>query len=403
MKYVLVIAILFISFSCKNKKTAVLKDVNVTQDIAQFYYTCSMHTQVMLNHPGKCPICGMQLVKVEKSTANNLNEVRLNEQQVQLGNIKVDTIRNGTMGNQLILTGTLNADQRKIQGVSSRVMGRVERLYFKNVGDFVHKGDKLYELYSEELNNAKQEYTLAIEKKKLIDNPLIDFSILVQSAKNKLMLWGLTEGQINGLSKKNESPTTTFYSPASGYITSLDVKEGEYSMEGGTIVKITDLSTLWVEAQVYSSQLSQINMNATATLQFPNLPGKESYGKIEFVNPEINPQTRITLLRIYVGNNDNQLKPGMPAYVIIKNKETSALTLPSDAVLRTASGATVWLQTSERTYISRMIEIGFEDGDKVQIKSGLKNGDIVVTRGAFLINSEFIFKQGSNPMEGMKM
>lgn len=206
----------------------------------------------------------------------------------------------------------------------------------------------------------------------MIDNTLIDFSALVQSAKNKLLLWGVTEVQIRELAEKNESSVTTFYSPFSGYITALEVIEGEYSMEGGTVMRVTDLSTLWAEAQVYSSQLVQINTNATATLTFPGLPGKQSTGKVEFVNPEINAQTRITLLRIYVGNSDNLLKPGMPAYVIIKNKETSALTLPSDAVLRTATGATVWLQTAERTYTSRMIEIGFEDGDRVQIKSGLK-------------------------------
>ncbi|MEO6455855.1 MAG: efflux RND transporter periplasmic adaptor subunit [Ginsengibacter sp.] len=372
MKYIIIIALSLFIFACKNKKATSASNVQTTRAI-------------------------------EKKDAGNPDDIQLNELQVQLGNILVDTIRNSTVGNQLILTAILNADQTKINAVSSRVMGRIEHLYFKNIGDHVNKGDKLYDIYSEELNNAKQEYVLNLQQRKLIDNPLIDFATLLQSAKNKLTLWGLSENQIGDLANKKESPLTTFYSPLSGYISTLDINEGEYSMEGGTIMRVTDLSTLWAEAQIYSSQLSQINSNATATLQFPNLPGKLSYGKVEFVNPEINSQTRITLLRVYVANNDNLLKPGMSAYVTIKDKKINALTLPSDAVIRSATGATVWIQTSERRYASRMIEIGFEDGNRVQITSGLKDGDIVVTSGAYLLNSEFKFKKGTNPMEGMKM
>ena len=121
------------------------------------------------------------------------------------------------------------------------------------------------------------------------------------------------------------------------------------------------------------------------------------------MNPEINPQTRINLLRVNVPNPGNLLKPGMPAYVTIKGKQVNTLTLPSDAVLRTGTGVSVWVQTGTRSFKSRMVEIGMEDGDRVQIKSGLQSGDIVVISGAYLLNSEFIFKKGANPMEGMKM
>jgi Cu(I)/Ag(I) efflux system membrane fusion protein len=174
-------------------------------------------------------------------------------------------------------------------------------------------------------------------------------------------------------------------------------------MEGGTIVRIADLSTLWAEAQVYTSQLSQIDNNAVALVQFPDLPGKQTSGKIEFMNPEINPQTRINLLRVSVSNTEKLLKPGMPAYVTIKGKQVNTLTLPSDAVLRTGTGASVWVQTGNHSFKSRMVVIGMEDGERVEIKSGLQPGDIIVISGAYLLNSEFIFKKGANPMEGMKM
>ena len=404
MKKIFITAGLIILFAaCKNSK---LKDVPDAKMAAHgdIYYTCSMHPQVMLDKPGNCPICGMKLIEVTKTSTAKKDGVELSQQQILLGNILTDTIRNGMIGEQMILTATLNADERKINAVSARVMGRIERLYFKNVGDYVRKGDRLFDIYSEELNSAKQEYILALEKHQILDNSIIDFTELVQGAKNKLLLWGLSEAQIREIAvKKTTIPVTTYYSSVAGYIISLDLSEGEYATEGGTIVRVADLSTLWVEAQVYSSQLSQINNHAIASVQFPDLPGKQTTGKIEFMNPEINPQTRINLLRVNVANPGNLLKPGMPAYVTIKGKQVNTLTLPSDAVLRTGTGASVWVQTGKGSFKSKMVEIGMEDGDRVQVKSGLHPGDIIVIRGAYLLNSEFIFKQGANPMEGMKM
>ncbi|MBX9785334.1 MAG: efflux RND transporter periplasmic adaptor subunit [Chitinophagaceae bacterium] len=405
MKKLFIAAVLLFLFTaCKNKNTKAPAHAEHNMEMNDTYYTCSMHPQVMQDKPGNCPICGMKLIEAKKGVSKDPNEVQLSEQQIQLGNISTDTIRSGMIGDQMVLTATLNADQRKINAVSARVMGRIERLYFKNLGDYVSKGDKLFDIYSEDLNNAKQEYILALEKQKILDNTIVDLTALLQSAKSKLLLWGLSETQIQEIAlKKATTPLTTFYSPVSGYITTLDIREGEYAMEGGTIVRIADLSTLWAEAQVYTSQLSQIDNNAVASVQFPDLPGKQTIGKIEFMNPEINPQTRITLLRVNVANSGKLLKPGMPAYVIIKGKQINTLTLPSDAVLRTGTGASVWVQTGNRTYKSRMVVIGMEDGERVEIKSGLQSGDIVVISGAYLLNSEFIFKKGANPMAGMKM
>jgi len=404
MKKIFVVAVLiFLLTACKNEKVKESGEA-AHAGHGEVYYTCSMHPQVMKDKPGDCPICGMALIQATKTSTPDSTGVQLTGQQIQLGNILTDTIRSGMLGGQTVLTAILNIDQSKINAVSARVMGRIERLYFKNLGDYVRKGDKLFDLYSEELNSAKQEYILALEKQKVLDNSIIDFTVLVQSAKNKLLLWGLTDAQVLSLAiTKATTPVTTFYSPVAGYITTLDISEGEYTMEGGTIVRLTDLSTLWAEAQVYSSQLSQIDNNAVATVQFPDLPSKKINGKIEFMNPEITPQSRINLLRVNVANPGNILKPGMPAYVIIKGKQQNSLTLPSDAIIRTGTGASVWVQTGKGFFKNIMVEIGMEDGDRVQVKSGLQSGDIVVIRGAYLLNSEFIFKQGANPMEGMKM
>lgn len=331
-------------------------------------------------------------------------EITLNDKQIMLGDIKADTITIDKIKDRIILTATININQNTITSVSSRVMGRIDKLYFKNIGDYVQKGAKLYDLYSEELNNSKQEYILAIQRRKTFSNSVIDIDQLVQGARNKLLLWGMTDAQIKELeTSEKTTPLTTFFSTGSGTITMLDVKEGDYVMEGVSIVRLADLSTLWAEAQVYSSQLSQIDKTAIANVQVPDIPSLNLKGKIEFVNPELSTDTRINLIRVHIPNVQQQLKPGMPAYVFLNNSEYNGITLPVDAVLREKNGASVWLQTSKNTFINRMVETGLENGGRIEIKSGLKHGDAVVTNGVYWLNSEYRFKKGSNPMSGMKM
>ena len=397
MRLLLTSIFLLVLVACQNQ-------VETPQD-PNIYYTCSMDPQVVAYKPGTCPICKMDLTPVKKKTGENKDEIELSDQQIQLGNIQTDTIRNGTIDDHLLLTATLNFDQMKTSSASSRVSGRVEKLYFKNIGDYIKKGAPLYDLYSEELNNAKQEYWLVLEQRKeFASETTIDFEQLLQSAKNKLLLWGLTEGQIQQLAKqKKTTPITTFYSPASGYLTNLEIQEGDYIMEGSTVIKLADLSTLWAEAQVYTTQLAALDRNSIAMVQLPDLDDREIPGKIEFINPEINPDTRINLIRVSIPNPGNQLKPGMPAYVLLKSPARKSLSLPIDAVIRDGKGATVWIQTAEHTFKNLMVQTGLESDDRIEITSGLKSGDVVVIAGAYLLQSEYIFKKGANPMEGHDM
>jgi len=390
MKYILAATMLFILGACSTKK----KD---SAKVSDTYYTCSMHPQIVEEKPGKCPICGMTLISVKKIQGQFDNTIMLSDQQVQLGNIRVDTIGVGKIGNSIVLNATLTIDETKSTAVSSRMAGRIDKLYFKNAGDYIKKGDKLYDLYSETLNNAKQEYILALEKERVLDHSIIDFKQLVEAAKNKLLLWGMSPDQIAILGKsKLASPLTAFYSPASGTITTFESHEGEYISEGGTILRLSDLSQLWAEAQVYTSQLSDIDTRGTVVVQMPDL-GKEITGNIELVNPEINPDTRINLVRVAISNKNGEFKPGMPAYVTIKNRENKALTLPAEALIRNEKNSIVWLQTGKNTYKSVIVETGKEGNEQIEILKGLKEGDIVVTSGAYLLNSEYIFKKGTTP------
>jgi Cu(I)/Ag(I) efflux system membrane fusion protein len=169
------------------------------------------------------------------------------------------------------------------------------------------------------------------------------------------------------------------------------------------VVSVANLSTLWAEAQLYSSQLSLIEKNAKAIVTFADMPEYIVQGKIDFQNPEINPDTRLNLIRIVIPNKSNQLKPGMAAYVTIKNKQRNTLSLPLDAVLRDDKSASVWVKTGNNTFQNKMVTVGMETDDRIEIKSGLKTGDVVVISGAYLLNSEYIFKKGADPMAGMDM
>ena len=392
--------LLLIISSCKEKTKE--KAVPVNKNV---YYTCSMHPQVHEDHPGNCPICGMKLIAVSlASKPATTTEIHLSAEQIRLGNIQADTVGRGNVGSKLLLTATLNFDQNELSSVNARVEGRVDKIYFKSVGDYVHKGDKLFDLYSEQLNNAKQEYINALEQESTIGNTLINYAALVESAKNKLSLWGMSDAQIKQLAlSKKASILTSFYSTEAGYITSFDVNEGDYVMEGGSVVQLANLATLWAEAQVYTTQMSSVNMNDKVTVQIPDLNNMEINGTIDFVNPEMNPGSRINLMRVTIQNKDNLLHPGMAAYLIVNKRQHNSLTLPSDAVLTDSNGSTVWVQTKPGVYEIRMVTTGVEENDAVEITSGLNDGDVVVTSGAYLLNSEFIFEHGKNPMAGMKM
>ena len=400
MRYVLIFFLGFL-YACTAKKQEAHAEHVEKSDV---YYSCSMHPQIMESKPGNCPICGMPLTAVKKSKVE-ADELELSDQQIQLGNVSIDTIRSGNIGSQTVLTAVLNFDQTKTSAVSSRVMGRVERLYFKNLGDYIRKGDRLYDLYSEELNNAKEEYILALQSQKsFTGNNAIDFNSLLQSGRNKLTLWGMSNAQINQLAQSAKAATTTtFYSNANGYITTLNVRQGDYVMEGGTIVQLAELSTIWAEAQVFTSQFSQFQQNASVTVRIPELGDEAINGTISFVNPEIVPESRINLIRVSIPNKNKKLKPGMSAYVYINGSKSSSFTLPVDAVIRDSKGASVWIKTGKNTFKNKMVTVGEEANNRIEIRSGLMTDDVVVITGAYLLNSEYIFKKGTNPMEGMKM
>lgn len=417
--FLTILSIIFLLAACdtQRKKAA----------MAGIQYTCPMHPQVLKDEAGECPICHMDLVPSHQYQADTMHheiaatdslvnagdssndmdmnaaeEIELTAEQVLLANIQTDTIGSTGFGNSMVLTGTVTLNEKEIETVSARVKGRVERLYHKNTGDYVGKGTRLYELYSEELNSAKQEYILLLQRRGGVGNTVIDFNQLVEAARHKLILWGMTPTQIKTLEhSRKTSYTTTFYSTASGFIKELNVTEGAYVMEGQSMVRLANTSSVWVETQAYTSQLSRLSRNAAVTVQLPELDNKKVNGTIEFASPEINQQSRINLLRVNIPNPGNQLKPGMVAYIYLNSPQRTTISLPGDAVLRDNNIARVWVKTGKTTFALKKLTIGAENGNSVEVLSGLKRGDVVVISGAYLLNSEYLLRNGYSTMSGM--
>lgn len=348
--------------------------------------------------------CSQKKEPVVEKHDQHSNELHLSDQQIILGNIQTQKLTEREIGEEIELTGTLSPDQNKINSISSRVMGRIEKLNFKNNGEKIKKGDVLYSIYSEDLNLAAREYKLALENKKSFSNEIQNLDFIVNAAKNKLHLFGLTNKQISRIESEELIPAVfEILSPITGVISEIKVKEGNYVMEGESIYQITDYSSLWAEIQVYINDLTNFNTNEIVTVTFPGIPTLTSTGKIEFVNPEVNNSSQINMVRISVPNPEGQLTSGMQVHISLLLNKQKSLALPTDAIIIDGKGSTVWVKTGHNTFKNVMVKTGIETSEYTQIISGLKKGDEVVISGAYLLSGEYSFNKGANPMEGHDM
>jgi len=373
------------------------KEENHSEHTNETYYTCPMHPSVISSTPGSCPVCNMSLIKVEKKAKSHEghkgNFITLDKRQQLLAGIETDTVKFKTIIPASTILGTVAIDEEQVTTISSRVKGRIDKLYIKTSGEYLRKGNPVYSIYSEQLFADEKEFLALSEKKKqtIGSNKFLDD--MLTAAKNKLLLWGLTENQISEIDKsKTVSQQITFYSKEEGYVTEVAVKEGMYVEEGTTLLKISGLKQVWVEAQIYTNEkITDNNLfqiySATSTDEIYN-------GRLVFNNPRVEAGRKIQLLLIRVDNAKNKLIPGMMVYVSPKRTTQSVLAVPKSAVLLEKM-ITVWIKTDETTFEQRMVETGTENKYFVEILSGIKEGEIIVTSGAYLISSEFILKSGA--------
>lgn len=369
------------------------------------YYTCSMDPQVMEKKPGTCPICKMNLVRVEVDPNQKSGEIKLSSQQMELANISTDTARLRPIGDEITLSAVLKENQNNINIVAAKVPGRIERLYIRNIGEPVKIGQAVFELYSEQLSAAQEDYLLALQSKKRYAETDSKFARIVDAARNKLLLWGMNEAQISEIEQSGRYKNTlTYYSKYAGIATIVNVSEGDYITEGSPVLRVTDLHSLWAEAQLYVSDLPYLSRTDDALIDIPSHPDQKSLrGKVSFVNPALENASKIIIIRVDVPNNSMDFQPGLQAWVTLKGKTTNSVAVPNNALLRSKDGTTIWIRNPEGAFESRMVTTGKSNRDFTEITIGLKPGEVVVTTGAYLLQSELVFKKGANSMAGHEM
>ena len=396
MKKIVFISFCLLLFSCKNKKQEERLAPNE-------YYTCSMDVQVRENHPGPCPICAMPMIKVTDSQ-DEKNKLRFSQAQMKLANIKVDTVRLTQISEEINVAARISLNESQTSVISSRVEGRIEKLQVRNTGELVNAGDLLYEIYSQDLMAAQRDYLIAANQAKSLPKGEFNYGQIADAAKNKLLLWGMTEKQIDELlSKNNASEVVLVFSKQQGIVTDVNIKEGDYVSQGQSIYKLNRMSSVWVEAQLYADEGRGAKEGESVKIKIYDYPDKNFAGKISFISPELQANSKISSVRIEIPNPGFLFKPGMAATVLIQSKTKNAIALPLDAVLQDSKGASVWVQNDNGSFESRMVRTGLRNSRQIEIVHGLSEGEKVVISGAYLIQSEYEFKKGSDPMAGMKM
>jgi len=341
---------------------------------------------------------------VEIDPKKTANEVKLSDEQIQLANIQTDTVQLRPLGEEITLSAVLKENQNGINTVTARVPGRVERLFVRNLGEPVRAGQPVFELYSEQLSGAQQDYLLALQSKKRYADTDPNFARIADAARNKLLLWGMTEAQIAEVEKTGKVKNTlTFYSKYAGVATEVSVAEGDYVAEGSPVLRLANLGTLWAEAQLYVSDLPFLSQANEALLEVPSFPERTLQGRVSFVNPALEASSKIVMVRVEIANPNGEYQPGMQAWMTLKGKVRSTIAVPTNALIQGKGGATVWLKNAVGAFESRMVTMGKSNRDFTEITQGLQAGEMVVVSGAYLLHSELVFKKGANAMAGHDM
>lgn len=364
-------------------------------------YTCPMHPQVLQDKQGTCPVCGMDLVLFEKSAA--VEGLQLNERQRALANISTMAIETDAETSARQLNGRLVANPEQTTFITSRVAGRIDRLYVRQTGEQVSKGQPLYQIYSEDLVTLQQEFLLSTEQAAQFPEDKT-FAQLLRAARQKLILYGQSAGQIRLLQQKRKAnPNITIFAAESGTVAELSVTEGQYVAEGSPLLKLESYKSLWVEADIYASELGNIKAGQQLRVQIPGWEDQPQRVKVSFINPALQSGSQLLQIRAEMPNPGGIWQPGLQAKVFVESKtDAKSLVLPADAVLKNAAGAHVWLERKQGYYEPRVVQAGAERAQGVEIISGLNPGDRVVVSGAYLLYSEYVLKKGKDPMTTAK-
>ncbi|MGQ9620136.1 MAG: efflux RND transporter periplasmic adaptor subunit [Bacteroidales bacterium] len=385
----------------------------VVQDGKATIWTCAMHPQIRMSEPGKCPICGMNLIPlVQNGSPVDPDAIHFSKEAIQLANVLTSPVKRENPVKEIRLFGKVKADERLLQNQVAHIQGRIEKLFVNFNGESVSRGQKLALIYSPLLVTAQQELLEAAKTKG--EQPEI-----YEAAREKLRLLKITDEQIDEIEKSNTVRYTfEITSGTNGIVMAIRVKNGDYVSEGTVLYDVADLSNLWVLFDAYESDIEFLKRGDKLSFTLQALPGKKFTGNITFIDPVIDPVTRVARVRVEVSNQSGRMKPEMFAtgIVSVRLPFNDAIVVPASAVLWTGRRSVVYVKQSgaEPVFKLRSIELGPDTRDGYVVTAGLTDGEEIVTRGTFSVDAaaqlegkpSMMNPAGSNVsagMEGMDM
>ncbi|MFA7312641.1 MAG: efflux RND transporter periplasmic adaptor subunit [Shewanella sp.] len=366
--------------------------VKKTSEETTTKYICPMHAHIISDVPGTCPICGMNLEKVE--TGGNTHEININvsgSMQQALA-IKVAKVEHDTLWKFVETVGQVDYDESQITHIHARVTGWVEKLMVKSMGDTVKKGQLLYEIYSPDLVNAQDDYLLALDTAKTASNQR--YQDLVRRAGLRLSFLGFTEQQIKQLADSRQTQyRVPFYAQQDGVVETLSIRDGMYIEPSTEVMSLVDLSKVWVIADVFENEQSWIVKGQQAEVAVPAMNLSGIKGTIDYIYPELDPVTRSLRVRVVLNNTHVSLRPKTLAKVSLfggPNKDT--LVIPQEALIQTGKENRVIVKQDDNSFAAKVVTVGMMSQGKAEIVSGLTKGERVVISGQFLLDSEASLK-----------
>ncbi len=351
-------------------------------------WTCSMHPQIRSDKPGKCPLCGMDLIPVStESGASDPDALEMTEEAMRLADVQTVKVSAQNPTKTLHLYGQVQSDERSETVLAAPIPGRIERLSVNSVGETMQKGQRYAVIWSPELITVQNDLLQAVRMGK-------QGKSLAEAARNKLKYWKLTDEQIATTEQSgNVQAKFDLYSDLSGIVISKRVNEGDYVTSGTVLYDISDLNNIWIIFDAYESDLPWLKKGDKITFSTKSIPGKEYEGRITFIDPVVDPQTRTVKIRAEYDNRTEIFKPGMfvtgrtESRIIDKRKLPS---VPNSAILWTGNRSIVYVKDPDAekpTFKMREVMLGVSLGDARLIEKGLKEGEEVVINGAFEIDA----------------
>jgi len=345
-------------------------------------YVCPMHPQIIRDEPGSCPICGMNLVaKQIEQNGEKYPAVEVHSAVIQNMGVRTQKAQKDTIWKYIKTVGRIDYDESTLVHLHPRAEGWMEKLHLRTEGEPVKKGQKIGEFYSSEILSAQLDYLIALEQ----TGPQ-----RAQKARNRLRLLGVEESTIDNISKSKQSQNRIpIYSPASGLVTMLTAREGMYLKPEMEFLTIADLSKIWVWVDIFEHQISWMQQGLTAEITVPAFPGKTWEGKVDYIYPELDQDSRTLRARLVFDNPEFLLKANMFAEVVIYGgPKHDILVIPSEAIIETGERTSVVKALGNGKFQPVDVVVGIKRNGKSEILNGLKPGDEIVLSGQFLLDSE---------------